>query len=269
MEATDASAASAASTEDEAAAAAEKKRLKNLRKKQKQKAKKAGEEGGDGAAADAEPEPAGGEADSELDEAALKKKEANRKKRERKKAKAASDKSAGTAWLEERLAQLKAERAERDAACEPNAVYPYKEWLETSNGWSGPLRPAYVAPQRKVTDSCIAKPDYAEDPDGTPHGEMSEISGRSIKQVRRCKYFKSPAGTAAVGESHCFGVVWFPVLLQRSSRKRRSRKCALCAEWAARSLTLLRWQSGPVCDARRLIRSFMRRAWSASAIHHR
>jgi hypothetical protein len=34
-------------------------------------------------------------------------------------------------------------------------------------------------------------------------------------------------------------------------------------------LTLLRWQSGPVCDARRLIRSFMRRAWSASAIHHR
>ena len=188
-----------------AAAAAEKKRLKNQRKKQKQKAKKAAEEGeggggGAGAAAAegaAEPEPAQGadgeaENDTALDAAALKKKEANRKKRERKKAKAAADKAAGPAWVEERLVQLKAERAARDAADEPKAVYPYKQWLDTSNGWSGPLRPAYVAPQRKVTDPDIAKPDYADDPDGTPHGEMEEMAGRSIKQVRYCVLMPVP-----------------------------------------------------------------------------
>jgi hypothetical protein len=192
MEATEDPTAAAAAAAA-AAEAAEKKRLKNQRKKQKQKAKKAAEAegGGDGGAAaeggGAQPEPAeGGEGDdSGLDAAALKKKEANRKKRERKKTKAKADQNAGPAWVEERLAQLKAERAERDAANEPNAVYPYKEWLDTSNGWSGPLRPAYVPPQRKVTDPDIAKPDYAEDPDGIPHGEMAELAGKSIKQVRR------------------------------------------------------------------------------------
>lgn len=193
--------AAAAGTEEDAAAAAaaEKKRLKNQRKKQKQKAKKAAEaaEGGGDAAGGAQPEggdPEGGEGDAALDAAALKKKEANRKKRERQKAKAKAAKNAGPAWVEQRLAQLKAERAERDAADEPRAVYPYKDWLKTSNGWSGPLKPYYVGPQRKVTDPDIAKPDYAEDPDGIPHGEMAEMSGRSIKQVWQYTFCMSLAG---------------------------------------------------------------------------
>ena len=179
----------AAGADDEA----EKKRLKNQRKKQKAKAKKLAEKEGGGAAA-ADPEAAdataggggeGGEAGTPEEEAAAaKKREANRKKRERKK-KAGGNKL-GAAWVETRLAALKAERAELDADKEPNAVYPYKEWLETSNGWSGPLRPHYVAPQRKVTNPDIAKPDYAEDPDGTPFGEAA-ATGEGIKQVsRRC-----------------------------------------------------------------------------------
>ena len=106
------------------------------------------------------------------------------------------------------MAQLKAERDATDAELEPQAVYPYKDWLRTSSGWSGNLRPAYVAPQRKVTDPDIPvrcmltlhlqsanqayvltaalapflqRPDYADDPEGTPHGEMAARSGKSIR----------------------------------------------------------------------------------------
>jgi hypothetical protein len=171
---------------------AEKKRLKNKLKREKQKAKKKAAATAQGGASEAAPEPnaAGASADVQLTDAARKKQEANRKKRERQKAKKAAGDGSNwcaraqaalgacgrsrctgcpgevtmqlcllviVAWrrVEQRIAQLKEERPQTDAANEPHAVYPYKDWLATSNGWSGNLRPHYVAPQRKVTDAEI------------------------------------------------------------------------------------------------------------------
>ena len=166
---------------------AEKKRLKNKAKKEKQKAKKAaekaataaaaacggGEAGAAAATAGPEPEPVDSSAgDGGLTEEERKKKEANRKKRQRQKAKKTGDAAAAVQWVEERLAQLKAERATLDASAEPEAVYPYRDWLRTSNGWSGGLRPHYVGPQRKVTDPAIAKPDYAEGKSWLPNPHL-------------------------------------------------------------------------------------------------
>jgi len=199
--------------------------IAKTKKKLKQKAKKAAAaaaaaagEGGDaggaagGGAPAAAPEPAaaaaaGGEAGGDGDGGGgeptaeqLKKQEANRKKRERKKAKKAAEQAAeaeaaaaGPAWVEQRLAELKAERATLDPEAEPQSVYPHKEWLAQSSGWSGPLRPHYVAPQHKITDPEIVKPDYAEDPDGaqTPLGRYAAVTRPLFHRRRRSQARRS------------------------------------------------------------------------------
>jgi hypothetical protein len=81
----------------------------------------------------------------------------------------------------DRLAELKAARAEVDSS---TPVYPYKQWQTQGPGgedsWTGPLRPQLVPPRRVIEDAAIAKPDYADDADGTPHGEVAEMGSRQI-----------------------------------------------------------------------------------------